>query len=246
MSLKLAALFPKAGKAPYDSLFPKVSVNTPDRVLFVNKKISQSYVRLGLPLFQRPNPDYYPVSALNMILGGESFTSRLGTKIRSDEGLTYSINSNAESNYFYPGTFYIEFFTKSETTSRAIALSLDEVRRIKTSGITEEEIDHAKRILIDGFPSMFRSPEDIVENYANNEYLKRPPDHYAVYPEKIKALTVGDIHAMAKKYLDPAAFTYVVVGDTAAIFRSDTVSGFSLRSLKPSKYLVPDSIPFLP
>ena len=246
MSLKLAALFPKAGKAPYDSLFPKVSVNTPDRVLFVNKKISQSYVRLGLPLFQRPNPDYYPVSALNMILGGESFTSRLGTKIRSDEGLTYSINSNAESNYFYPGTFFIDFFTKSETTSRAIALSLDEVRRIKTSGITAEELEHAKRILIDGFPSMFRSPEDIVENYASNEYLKRPLDHFATYPDKIQALTVGDIQAAAKKYLEPSSFTYVVVGDTAAIFKSDTVKGFSLRSLKSSKCIAPDSIPYLP
>ena len=181
-----------------------------------------------------------------MVLGGESFTSRLGTKIRSDEGLTYSIYSIAESNYFYPGTFFIEFFTKSETTSRAIALSLEEVRRIKTSGITAEELEHAKRILIDGFPSMFRSAEDIVENYADNEYLKRPLDHFTAYPDKISAITAGDIQAMAKKYLDPSAFSFVVVGDTSAIFKSDTVQGFSLRNLRPSKYVAPDSIPNLP
>lgn len=246
MSLWLSAMFPKAGKTSPDSLFPKVAVNAPDKLLFVNKKISQSYVQFGLPLFQRPNPDYYAVSVLNMVLGGESFTSRLGTKIRSDEGLTYSISSSAESNYFYPGTFLIQFFTKSETTGRAIALSLDEVRRIKTSGITAEELEHAKRILIDGFPSMFRSPEDIVENYASNEYLKRPLDHFAVYPDKINALTVNDIMTMAKKYLDPAAFSFVVVGDTSVIFKSDTVPGFSLRGLRPSKYIVPDSIPNLP
>ena len=246
MAVKLSTMFPKAGKPAPDALFPKVSVNAPDKILFVNKKISQSYVQFGLPLFQRPNPDYYAVSVLNMILGGESFTSRLGTKIRSDEGLTYSINSMAESNYFYPGTFFIEFFTKSETTSRAIALSLEEVRRIKTSGITAEELEHAKRILIDGFPSMFRSAEDIVENYADNEYLKRPLDHFTAYPDKISAITAGDIQAMAKKYLDPSAFSFVVVGDTSAIFKSDTVQGFSLRNLRPSKYVAPDSIPNLP
>jgi zinc protease len=214
--------------------------------LIVNKKISQSYVQFGLPLFKRPNPDYYAVSVLNMILGGESFTSRLGTKIRSDEGLTYSIYSNAESNFFYPGTFFIEFFTKSETTCRAIALSLAEVQRLKTSGITSEELEHAKRILIDGFPSMFRSPQNIVENYADNEYLKRAPDHFATYPDKINALTKSDVQAMAQKYLDPSAFTYVVVGDTSAIFKSDTIQGFSLRKLAPIKFITQDSLPSLP
>jgi hypothetical protein len=93
---------------------------------------------------------------------------------------------------------------------------------------------------------MFRSPEDIVENYAGNEYLKRPLDHFATYPDKINALTVNDIQAMAKKYLDPSGFTFVVVGDTSMIFKSDTVTGFSLRGLKTSKYVVPDSIPSMP
>jgi zinc protease len=242
---RLEAIFPPAG-TPRDSVFTPVKPYAPQKLLFVNKPISQSYVKFGLPLFKRPHPDYYAVSVLNMILGGESFTSRLGTKIRSDEGLTYSISSNAESNYVYPATFFVEFYTKSQSTSRAIALSLAEIDRMKQSGVTEEELDHAKKILIDGFPSMFRTPEDIVENYAMNEYLKRPADHYAVYPEKIKALTIKDIRSAADKYLAPPAFTYVVVGDSAAIYKGDTVSGFSLKKLAPARFTVQDSIPFLP
>jgi predicted Zn-dependent peptidase len=246
MALRLSTMFPKSAKPSPETAFPAVTISAPVKALIVNKKITQSYVQFGLPLFKRPDPDYYAVSVLNMILGGESFTSRLGTKIRSDEGLTYSIYSSAESNYFFPGTFFIEFFTKSETTSRAIALGLAEVEHIKKWGVTPEEIEHAKRILIDGFPSMFRSPQDIVENYCDNEYLKRPLDHFATYPDKINAVTIGDVAAMAKKYLDPSAFTFVVVGDTAAIFKSDTIPGFSLRKLAPCKITVPDSLPTLP
>jgi predicted Zn-dependent peptidase len=246
MALRLSAMFPKSAKPSPETAFPVVTINAPVKALIVNKKITQSYVQFGLPLFKRPDPDYYAVSVLNMILGGESFTSRLGTKIRSDEGLTYSIYSSAESNYFFPGTFFIEFFTKSETTCRAIALSLAEVEHIKKWGVTPEEIEHAKRILIDGFPSMFRSPQDIVENYCDNEYLKRPLDHFTAYPDKINAVTIGDVAAMAKKYLDPSAFTFVVVGDTAAIFKSDTIPGFSLRKLAPCKITMPDSLPTLP
>jgi zinc protease len=245
MVKRLSGVFPKAG-APRDSIFPPVSIHAPAKLLFVRKPVSQSYVKLGLPLFKRPHPDYYAVSVLNMILGGESFTSRLGTKIRSDEGLTYSIYSNAESNYFFPGTFFIEFHTKSESTVRAISLSLAEVDRIKKSGVTAEELDHAKKILIDGFPSMFRNPEDIVENYAMNEYLKRPPDHFAVYPEKINALTANSIQLAARKYLDPSAFTYVVVGDYSAIVKGDTAAGFSLKKCEPARFINQDSIPSLP
>jgi zinc protease len=245
MVRRLGAIFPKTG-TPRDSTFPVVTVKAPDKLLFIKKPISQSYVKIGLPFFKRPHPDYYAVSVLNMILGGEGFTSRLGTKIRSDEGLTYSISSNAESNYFFPGTFYIEFFTKSESTGRAIALSLAEIDRLKQSGITADELDHAKKILIDGFPSMFRNPDDIVENYAMNEYLRRMPDHFTVYPDKINALTIDDIRKAAEKYLTPSAFTYVVVGDSAAIFKGDTSAGFSLRKLAPARFIIQDSIPSLP
>jgi zinc protease len=114
-----------------------------------------------------------------------------------------------------------------------MALSFEEVKRIRESGITDEELSHAKKVLIDGLPSMFRSPADIVDNYADNEFLKRPANHYAVYPDKVNALTKADVLAAAKKYLDPANITYTVVGDTAAVFRADTIAGFSLRSLKP-------------
>jgi zinc protease len=245
MLKRLEAIFPKAG-SPRDSVFPMVGVYAPEKLLFVKKTISQSYVMLGLPLFKRPHPDYYPVSVLNMILGGEGFTSRLTTKIRSDEGLTYAIGSHAESNYFFPGTFYVKFFTKTGSTSRAISLTLAEIDRLKKSGITAEELDHAKKILIDGFPSEFRRPEDIVENYAQNEYWKRPADHFAVYPDKIKAITTQDIKAVADKYLNPSAFTYVVVGDSSAILKADTVPGFSLRKLSPARFIEQDSIPALP
>jgi predicted Zn-dependent peptidase len=93
---------------------------------------------------------------------------------------------------------------------------------------------------------MFRSPEDIVENYSMNEYFKRPADHYKTYPGKINALTIKDIMNAADKYLVPTAFTYTIVGDTTVILRNDTVSGFLLRKLKPSLFIEQDSLPLLP
>jgi zinc protease len=243
MAGKLSRLFPKSSGAPADSVFPGVAISPLAKCVIVNRPITQSYVRMGLPLFKRPNDDYYAVNILNLILGGEGFTSRLGSKVRSDEGLAYVIYSSAGSNYVFPATFFIEFHTKNETACRALSLCLAEIKRVLSTGVTDGELSHAKKVLVDGLPSMFRTADDIVDNYANNEYLKRPADHFAVYPKKINAITKENVLAAAKKYLDPSAITYTVVGDTSVIYKNDTVAGFSLRSLKPCVIVsTPDSL----
>jgi zinc protease len=247
---KLNVLFPKAAPGatlspatPIDSACSPITVKPLSKSVIINKPISQSYVRMGLPLFKRPNDEFYAVQVLNLVLGGEGFTSRLGSKVRSDEGLAYVIYSSAGSNYFFPSTFFVEFHTKNETASKAMAFSVAEFNKIKAGGVSDDELAHAKKVLIDGLPSMFRSPDDIVENYAQNEYWKRPADHFVKYPERVNALTKADILRVAKKYCDPAAMTYTVVGDTSVIFPNDTIKGFSFRSQKPCVIeTVPDSL----
>jgi zinc protease len=244
MIARLEALFPKSTAAAVPE-FPNVQTKPATKCLIVHKQTTQAYVRLGLPLFMRPHPDYYAVSLLNMVLGGVGFTSRLVSKIRSDEGLTYDIDSEAESVYFIPGTWHISFFTKHASLDRALALIDAEVKKIRQDGITDEELSTTKKVLIDALPSSFRSPDDIVSTYAWSEYYGREPDLYVKYPQAINALTKEDIARVAQKYLDPDSFTYVVVGDTAAMFAPESTGVSRLKSLAPQKIIVPESLPAL-
>ena len=240
----LEEIFPPGGASISDSTFPDIKIKTAIKSLVVQKQISQAYVRLGLPLFRRPHPDYYTMSVLNLILGGGGFTSRLGTKIRSDAGLTYSIYSHAESNYTYPATFYIDFYTKNASFTKAVLLTIEEVRKLVSDGITDEELANAKSTLISELPSMFRSPFDIVSTYAWNEYYGRSPDHFKTYTDKIKAVTRDDISRVAKQYLVPENFTYTVVGDTSALMKQGDKE-FSLSKIK-SKTVTTDSLTLMP
>ncbi len=225
---------------------PEIKIAPKSQGLVVDKNINQTYVRMGLPLFKRPHKDYYPVSVLNVILGGGGFTSRLTTKIRSDEGLTYSIYSHSESNYLYPGTIYIDFYTKTESFPRAVSLVLEEIRKIREKGVTEQELENAKAMLISQLPSMFRSPEDIVSTYALNEFFGRSPDHFTKYSSTIRGLRKKDIDAAARKYLDTSNLTYTVVGDTSALLKKADGDFFSLTSLETKKVISTDSLSSLP
>jgi zinc protease len=244
---RLERLFPAA--QPRDSsaiTLPSVSFGRPYRGLVVHKPMTQAYVRLALPMFKRPHPDYYACNVLNEILGGGGFLSRLNASVRSDAGLTYSIYSEVESNYTYPGTFYVHFYTKTESTVEAIKLVLAELERIRSEGVTPAELTATKNMLIQSLPSMFRDADDLVERYSWNEYYGRSPDHFRAYPDSLRAVSADQVLAMARKYLVPESLTCIVVGDTTALYAVDTSRSFSIRGLKPLRVVPADSLPGLP
>jgi zinc protease len=59
---------------------------------------AQAHVLIGQPGFKRDDPDYFPLTVGNYILGGGGFVSRLTLEVREKRGLTYGVSS-----YFSPG-----------------------------------------------------------------------------------------------------------------------------------------------
>jgi len=246
MISKLNAIFTTPIKQSERVDFSEITVAPQVNALVVHRPINQVFVRMGLPLFKRPHDDFYAVSVMNLILGGGGFTSRLGTRVRSDEGLTYSIHSSAESNYTYPATLFISFFTGTELYPKAISIILEVLDSIRVNGVTESELNHAKSSIISELPSSFRSPEDIVSTYAWNEFYGRDADHFVKYPHEIAKLTLDDIKAAAQKYININNISYAIVGDTAAIKAADAGNFFNLNSIENRHVTSSDSLLFLP
>lgn len=240
MSKKLIKYFPKSKSSKPASNFPSIKPSTTPQFVIIHKEISQAYIKIGLPLIKRPNPDYYPLSVFNYILGGGGFTSKLGQSIRSDRGLTYSIRSSAGSNYFYPALFTIGLFTKSESVNEAIFEINNEIKKLLKTGITKEELDKTTTVLLGSLPSMFRSKGDITDTYAWNEYHGRSEDHFRVYDDKLKALTTEQVNATARKWLKPENLTYVIVGDTTELFKTEPYNNYSIKEVKDKKIFTQD------
>ena len=91
---------------------------------------------------------------------------------------------------------------------------------------------------------MFRSADDIVSTYGWNEYYQRAPDHFRVYPEKIRAITRDDISRVAQQYLTVDSLSIAVVGDTTTLLRQ-TGEAFSLAKRKRTT-LLPQTLETLP
>ncbi len=175
--------------------------------------VNQGRVTIGHLGSMRDNPDGFALDIMNDILGGGGFTSRITSRVRSDEGLAYSAGSSYGLGVYYPGTFQASFQSKSPTTAQAIDIILEEINRIRTSKVSAEELETAKNSAVEIFPRFFATAGQIAGTFAQDEYTKRPADYWDKYRERVRAVTAEDVQRVAQKYLAPDKLVILVVGN---------------------------------
>ena len=99
--------------------------------------------------------------------------------------------------------------------------SKQEVERIRTEEVSDQELATAKASFVDVFPRRFESAEDIVSIFADDEYVGRPHDYWKTYRDRISAVTKKDVQRVAKKYLQPDKLVYLIVGKWSDIEPGD-------------------------
>jgi len=201
----------KKGK-PTRRQFSTLEFNEHTGIFVSEKDISQANIVMVAPFVKRPHPDYYQTAVASYILGGSSFSSRLTNTVRTQNGLAYSIYSFVKSDYDDIGRVGISLQTKLESAKNALQLIREECLKLITEGSTAEELEFAKKSLIESMPGMFENAKETANRFALSEFDGQSLDHYKEYPEKIRAITLEQVRAMTAKYFNPDSFKISVVG----------------------------------
>ncbi len=199
---------------------PPTATLTPG-LYHVPKGIPQGKVVMGCRSIARDDPDLIPLLLLNEILGAGGFTSRLMQQVRSNQGLAYSVRSGIVPKVDYPGDFRVSFESKSPTVALATKIVLDEIGKIRDELVTEDELDTAKKSIIETVPRQFESKPQMLRLFVNDEWTKRPADYWKTFRQKVAAVTREDLQRVARKHLDPGKMAVLVVGDWDAIAKGD-------------------------
>ena len=176
------------------------------------KDIPQGRVDIGQRSIRRDDPDYFPMLLMNRILGGGGFTSRIGSRVRSDEGLAYSARSRLVPNVYFPGEFRASFQSKNRTVALATKLIFEEFERIRTTPVSAEELETNQNALIERFPQRFESKAGMLRTFVNDERTNRDAEYWNRYRDNVRAVTSEDIMRVAAKHLHPDKMAILVVG----------------------------------
>lgn len=196
------AQVPKPTHTPVPGLYV---VNKPD--------VNQARVRIGHLGTMRDNPEFAAIEIMDDILGGGGFTSRITSRVRSDEGLAYSAGSGFGFGVYYPTPFSAFFQSKSSTAAQGIDIIVEEIKRIRTEKVKAEELNTSINQFVETLSLNFSSAGQIAGTFAQDEFTNRPADYWDKYRDRIKAVTADEVLRVAQKYLQPDKLVILIVGN---------------------------------
>jgi zinc protease len=171
----------------------------------------QSVIRFGYPALAQTDPDFYPATVMNYILGGGGFASQLTQQLREGKGYTYSINSGF-SGTKSPGAFVIGSSVRTNITLESAQL-IKSILQDYPKNYSEKELETTKGFLIKSNARAFETAGAKLNMLENISKYGWNYDYVKDRERTVKAMTVAQVQDLSRKYLDTDKMFWLVVGD---------------------------------
>lgn len=176
----------------------------------------QSEIALvNLSNLKMTDKEYFSVLLANQILGGGG-EGRLFLNLREKHGWTYGAYSSIGAGK-YINKFRSSASVRNTVTDSAVVEFFNELKRIKTELVSEEDLKNAKAKYVGNFVMQIEKPSTIAGYALNKETQGLPEDFYENYIKNINAVTAEDIKNAANKYFLSDNTRVVIVGKAADV-----------------------------
>ncbi|MCX6876982.1 MAG: pitrilysin family protein [Verrucomicrobia bacterium] len=185
-------------------------INTPD-------KANATYTAgLIFPL-QDDAPDYPALLMGNHIFGGGTLSSRLATRVRQQEGLSYSVGSGLSvSSQDLRANLSISAIVNPRNLGKLEQCMREELDRLLREGVTADELDKARQGFLQGQQIGRSSDPGLAGSLGGLRYLGRTMAWQAALEKQIESLTPDQVNAALRKHIDPEKLVVVAAGDFEA------------------------------
>ena len=183
-----------------------------NQLVFVPGKTNVSvFMGHAIPM-NRLDPDYLPVYVANAVLGG-NFSARLGKRVRQEQGLTYSIYSGLLGfGKNEEGGFQITMTLAPDRLREGIQSTEDQVRLFTRNGITAQEVEDTKNMIVGNFKIVLATTRGMAEKIRSFEEDGLGADYLSRYPALVNALTRKQVNQAIDRYWHPDQLNIVASG----------------------------------
>jgi len=180
----------------------------------VERAVPQGAILIAMPGIARDDPDWYAYLVMNNILGGGQ-QSRLFNEVREKRGLAYGVSAGIR-NYRKAALLVISSASANEKVPETLRVIRSELARLRTDGVSEQELADAKTYLSGSLALSLDSSGAIAGLMENLQLDGLPRDHLDRRPALIGAVKLEDVQRVARRVLREEAMTTVVVGKPAS------------------------------
>ncbi|QDT16436.1 M16 family metallopeptidase [Alienimonas californiensis] len=174
------------------------------------------YAALQLPISQE-HPDYPALMIGDYILGSSGLSSRLGDRVRQQEGLSYGVGSQLTPRVKDElTTFGVYAITNPGNVPKLKTVIREELDRLIAEGVTPAEVDAAKTSYLQKQRVNRASDSQLATKLASQLYNDRTMAFTAELEAQVAALTAEEVNRALREHLDPAELYVVVAGDMDA------------------------------
>ncbi|MGY3266213.1 M16 family metallopeptidase [Lysobacter sp. HA35] len=221
MRAQIESLFAKwKSPTPYQGIHTSFTDVAPERRSIETPDKSNAVVIAQLNTSLNEGDADYPALAIGNYIFGGTMASRLGSRIREKEGLSYGAGSSITADSSPTGrddagALVIQAIAAPQNAAKVETAMREELARLVKDGVTEAELRDAVSGLLTQRKQSRASDGTVAATLEHNLYLGRTMDYQAQYDARLSALTVAEVNAALRKHIDPAKLSVYLAGDFA-------------------------------
>jgi zinc protease len=205
----------KAKASP--AVLPPAARVTGRRVLLIDSPGAvQTYFWLGNVGVDRHYNGRPALDLVNTLYGGR-FTSILNTELRIKSGLSYGASSGFARGSV-PGEFSISSFTQTDTTGKALDLTLETLETLKHGALEPDMLESARAYVLGQYPLRLETAANWARALADLELYGLGKEYIEGYGPALGKVDLAEAAAVtADAFPRPADLVIVLIGDAAKI-----------------------------
>lgn len=183
------------------------SLDTPDK--------ENAFMGVGVTFAMKDSDqDYAAMVMADYLLGGGFLTGRLPTRLREKEGLSYGAATMFNAPALDDGAMLLGYAIYAPQNVDKVERGMrEELDRAVKAGFTPDEIKLGKSGLLQEREQARANDGELAVQLVRNLYVGRTMQFEEGLDTKVKSLSVADVGASLKKYVDPAKMLMVKAGD---------------------------------
>ncbi len=172
-----------------------VDLETPDK--------TNAMMLAATTFSMRDDDEDWPALVMaNYMLGGGFLSSRLATRIRQEEGLSYTVASQVAAPPLDDSAIFVTFaIFAPENADKVVAAFRDEMAKALEDGFTAEELEAARRGYLDSAQNGRAQDRAVASMLNSNLFLGRTMAFEAAQEQAVADLTLDEVNEALRRHV---------------------------------------------